>query len=397
MKIKGNFLITLFIFVIGFAFLTPNIANADSGGLGVGLRVFPSGDESDNSGLTGNTKLWFVVKQGESQSRELLLTGSATVDQKISLSLVQLARVDGQPSITDISSELTPWANFSQNNFVLNKNQSKQIKFTISPPQDAPSSAYEAYLIVTAGGLQKNSIDGDTTQAVIKNSARVAQPVFVGVGSFEEFKIDFELKNVVDIHNSEGKFLRVFISNRGKTPIAPNGQVQMKNMDFEQATIGPLMFYSSTIPPKSEAYVDVALPQEVNPGKWRVLVRATQGNITVTKEFEKDLAFRLGIDWFSWLIKAISLLLGGFLSLWIYRTLRSDRIHRKDTEEVRALQIADETKALIAQLEAQKTALEKQVAQTSQRSQTRKAAIKKEPAKGRAKKAATKKPPKKGS
>ena len=347
---------------------------ASAGNLGVGLRVLPGGDGSSNTEITGNTKLWFVVKQGASFSRELILTGSSSVDQKINLSLVQLARVDGEPSVTDVKSEILPWVTFSDNDFLLKRNTSSNVILTVSPPTNIKSSAFEAYLIVTASGLETATKDDGVTKAVLKNSARVAQPVFVGVGSYEEFKIDFEIKDVEGKKTSTEKFLRIYLDNRGKTPISPSGQVQLKNMDFEQGTIGPLNFYASTIQPKSKAFVDVILPPEVNPGNWKIFVRATQGSITVTREFDKNLTFTNSFGLFFILIRLIILLAGIALSLWIYRTFKPRRSKNESGVKVEKDSIPDETKALIAQLEAKAAKLEAQVAKTSATKKTTKKA-----------------------
>lgn len=386
--------------------LAPNQASA--GNLGVGLRVLPGGDGSSNSEITGNTKLWFVVKQGASFSRELILTGSSSVDQKINLSLVQLARVDGEPSVTDIKSEILPWVIFSENDFLLKKNTATNVVLTVSPPNNIKSSAFEAYLIVTASGIETTSKDDGVTKAVLKNSARVAQPVFVGVGSYEEFKIDFEIKDVEGKKSSTEKFLRIYLNNRGKTPISPSGQIQLKNMDFDQGTIGPLNFYASTIQPKTQAFVDVILPAEVNPGNWKIFTRATQGSITVTREFDKNLTFTNSFGVFFILIRLIILLAGIALTLWIYRTFKPRRAKNESGVKVEKDSIPDETKELIAQLEAKAAKLEAQVAKKAATKKTAKKAATKvvarkssaknmgsaNPTKAPAKKVAKKSPPK---
>ncbi len=63
--------------LLGLTLLLPQLATA--GDLGVGLRVVPN--TASNSEISGNTKLWFVVKQDDETSRELVLSGSSSMDQ----------------------------------------------------------------------------------------------------------------------------------------------------------------------------------------------------------------------------------------------------------------------------------------------------------------------------
>ncbi len=346
---------------IGSTLFLPQMAIA--GDLGVGLRVIPK--SSTSSQISGNTKLWFVVKQNDVTTRELVVSGSNSMDQLVKLSLAKLQRIDGEPAISNDASEIMPWVEFSENNFILRKNQSKTLTMKIAPPKDAKSGSYEAYLIVSASDPGAYKSSGKVTEAVIKNSARVAQPVFVGVGDYEDFIVNFEIADVDGIKNFQDKFLRVYLDNQGKTPISPSGQLQLKNMDFEQGTLGPFPFYSATIFPDSKAFIDVPIPSSVNPGKWKIFVSASQGNVTETREFEKNLTFTNRFDFLGVAIRVIVLVLGLVLALWAYRTLRprGDRdtnlISITKRSRRNKNRMADkETQALIAGLRAKADAAE---------------------------------------
>jgi hypothetical protein len=346
---------------VGSTLFSPQLATA--GDLGVGLRVIPK--SSVSSQISGNTKLWFVVKQNDMTTREFVVSGSNSMDQLVKLSLAKLQRIDGEPAISNDESEITPWVEFSDNNFILRKNQSKTITIKLAPPEDSKSGSYEAYLIVNASDPSAYKSSGKVTEAVIKNSARVAQPVFVGVGNYEDFIVNFEIVDVDGIKNFQDKFLRVLLDNKGKTPISPSGQLQLKNMDFEQATLGPFPFYSATISPNSKAFIDVPIPGSVNPGNWKIFVRASQGNVTETREFEKNLTFTNRFNFLGAAIRIIALVLGLVLAMWAYRTLRprgdrdthlspmTKRFRRKKNR------MADkETQALIARLREKADAAE---------------------------------------
>jgi hypothetical protein len=373
--------------VLVLSLLLPNLASA--GDLGVGLRVVPN--SSTDSQISGNTKLWFVVKQNDATSRELVLSGSNSMDQQVRLSLVKLQRIDGEPAISNEASDVAPWIAFSENNFVLRKNQSKSITMEIAPPTDAKSGSYEAYLIVSASDAKAYKSNGEVTEAVIKNSARVAQPVFVGVGNYEDFVVNFEIADVDGIKTLQDKFIRVFLDNNGKTPISPSGQIQLKNMDFEQETLGPFPFYSATISPNSKAYIDVQVPNTVNPGNWKLFVSASQGNVTETREFQKNLTFTNRFDFLGGAIRAVVVLLGLLLALWAYRTLRPRRATDTSSKLMSGRssrsknRISKETQALIAELQAKAEAAERKAAEM------KKAAKKREPVKKATKKVVAKK------
>jgi hypothetical protein len=276
-----------------------------------------------------------------------------------------LQRIDGEPAISNDASEILPWVEFSENNFILRKNQSKTVTMKIAPPKDSKSGSYEAYLIVSASDPSTYKSSGKVTEAVIKNSARVAQPVFVGVGNYEDFIVNFEIIDVDGIKNFQDKFLRVYLDNQGKTPISPSGQLQLKNMDFEQGTLGPFPFYSATISPDSKVFIDVPIPSSVNPGKWKIFVSASQGNVTETREFEKNLTFTNRFDFLGVAVRVIVLVLGLVLALWAYRTLRprGDRDTNLSPITKRSRRnknrMADKgTQALIAELRAKADAAE---------------------------------------
>jgi hypothetical protein len=165
----------------------------------------------------------------------------------------------------------------------------------------------------------------------------------------------------------------------------------MKNMDFEQGTIGPFPFYSATISPDSKAFIDVPLPSTVNPGNWKIFVSASQGNVTETREFEKSLTFTNRFDFLGAAIRGVVIVFGFVLAFWAYRILRprgtvDDVLNRvvKRTGRSRN-QLSKETEDLIAELRAKAEASELKVAKfkkdTGKKSPVTKSSKKKTPTK----------------
>jgi hypothetical protein len=168
-------------------------------------------------------------------------------------------------------------------------------------------------------------------------------------------------------------------------------------MDFEQATLGPFPFYSATISPNSKAFIDVPIPGSVNPGNWKIFVRASQGNVTETREFEKNLTFTNRFNFLGAAIRIIALVLGLVLAMWAYRTLRprgdrdthlspmTKRFRRKKNR------MADkENQALIARLREKADAAELKASRL-QKSPAKKSTKKKSTKKKSTKKKSTKK------
>ena len=90
--------------------------------------------------------------------------------------------------------------------------------------------------------------------------------------------------------------------------------------------IGPLQFTSLVIRPGIKSYVLVPAPPELTPGKWKILVSATQISTTKTREFTKNLTFEPPSALISNLVRVLSALLFFGLFVLAYRRLRKSRV-----------------------------------------------------------------------
>jgi hypothetical protein len=265
-------------------------------GLGISVRVIPGGNEVGQEAVGANKRMWLVVKQGDSRSREVQISSTSSISQLISLSIVDAATINGVTSAGKTLNEANSWAKFSQNNFILPAGSRRTVSMQISVPKGIGDRAVEAYLVATAESPKAAAQPNAKYSAVIKGQARFAHGLFLGVGDYEKFRVNFSIDDVKDTRRNGKKKLQVFINNKGLTPIAPSGDVTLQNADFPDLRFGPIKYLTARINPESKAVFVVDLPEEVIPGRWKIFVKATQGNVTETKVFEKTLRFSKWFD-----------------------------------------------------------------------------------------------------
>jgi hypothetical protein len=148
--------------------------------------------------------------------------------------------------------------------------------------------------------------------------------MFVGVGTYSEFKSDFEILDVDGYINSKGNALRVFFRNTGKTPILLKGDVSFQDATFGGPVLGPFDFSTSRVSPGQTAFAVVQLPETITETKWKIFTKATVGINTKTKEFEKNLSFT-GISIFTRVIQIFLALVSILGLLWSWRQFRPSR------------------------------------------------------------------------
>lgn len=261
-------------------------AQAAEGDLGISLQVI-QGPEDSSSDLNKNNKLWFVIAPGESGEREFQIRSASDSPQKIHLGIGGQVRLNGVLQFdAEATTPVGDWAIFSKNDFVLDARETETLKFSINVPKGTAIQTLEPSLLIAASGIAD-----DDAQYKIPTALQFSQSIFLGVGTSDQFLTQFTIDDVSGINTNSGHMLLVKLSNTGKTPIALTGDLQLSSLTFESETIGPLKFISDTIEPGKS--IDVMLPADegVVEGKWKILVRASQGSIQETKTFEKDITF----------------------------------------------------------------------------------------------------------
>lgn len=303
------------------AFLA-NSAQADGGFF---LRVLPdpSQEWSDNS------KLWIVAAPGEKSVRSFTVANTSSKRIEVNLKVGGAQILDGTISYDkDAKLRSEGFASFSENPVALSPNEQKIVKVTFAAPGGAESFAEDGYLVASVAGKDVSSKNG--LQVVIPTVYQYAYPMFVGVGSYAEFRSNFEILDVDGYINSKGNALRVFFKNTGKIPILLKGDVSFQDATFGGPVLGPFDFSTSRVSPGQTAFAAIQLPATITETKWKIFTKATVGINTKTREFEKNLSFT-GISIFTRFIQIFLAVISILGLLWSWRQFRPSR--RKGDQE----------------------------------------------------------------
>jgi hypothetical protein len=220
------------------------------------------------------------------------------------------------------------YASFSENPVKLSPDEQKVVEVIFSAPSGAESFAEDGFLVASIAGEKVSS--NSRLQVVIPTVYQYAYPMFVGVGSYAEFRSNFEILDVDGYINSKGNALRVFIKNTGKIPILINGDVSFQDATFGGPVLGPFGFSTSRVSPGQTAFAAIQLPETITETKWKIFIKATVGINTKTKEFEKNLSFT-GLSILSRVIQIFLALISILGLLWSWRQFRPSR--RKGEQE----------------------------------------------------------------
>ncbi len=293
-----------------------NVAHAEGGFF---LRILPDTSKEWSS----NSKLWLVAVPGEKSTRRFTVSNSSSKGIEVDLKLGGARILDGIISFDkDAKLKSEGYASFSENPVKLSPNEQKVIELIFSAPGGAESFAEDGYLVASIAGEKVSSNGG--LQVVLPTVYQYAYPMFVGVGSYAEYRSNFEIVDVDGYINSKGNALRVFLRNTGKIPILVNGDVSFQDATFGGPVLGPFNFSTSRISPGQTGFVAVQLPETITETKWKIFTKATVGVNTKTRTFEKDLSFT-GVSIFT---RAIQALLAGVSLLgllWSWRQFRTSK------------------------------------------------------------------------
>jgi hypothetical protein len=283
------------------------------------LRVIPDTSKE----WSNNSKLWLVAVPGEKSTRRFTVSNSSSNRIEVNLKLGGARILDGIISFDkDAKLKSEGYASFSENPVKLAPNEQKVIEVIFSAPSGVESFAEDGYLVASIAGEKVSSSNG--LQVVIPTVYQYAYPMFVGVGSYAEFRSNFEIVDVDGYINSKGNALRVFLKNTGKIPILLNGDVSFQDATFGGPVLGPFDFSTSRISPGQTAYVAVQLPETITETKWKIFTKATVGINTKTRIFEKDLSFT-GVSFFTRAVQVILAMVSFLGLLWSWRQFRPSK------------------------------------------------------------------------
>lgn len=284
---------------------------------GLGVRVLPGASDSP---LGGNTRLWFAVPKGQSDSRKIEIINRGPEDLRIKLELLNAIERDGKLVLEEKLSPLNEYFSPSDNNFKMKASTSRVVTLKISSESESSLGEQIALLAISGNSDEKiKSSRSEGTKVVGENILRFTIPIYVVIGSGDSWNVDFEIDKIVDLTLEDKKILDIYFYNNGDLPLGLKGKVEFASSEFEDLSFGPYSFGSEAIAPKNAGRARVELPSDFVPGKYKVLVAARQSNVEKTRVFEEDLTFP-GSDTSSWvwwilMLAVIFLLYVSYLAL----------------------------------------------------------------------------------
>ena len=306
----------MLIVAVSSVIASANSAHAQGGFF---LRVLPDSSRE----WSNNSKLWVVAAPGEKSIRRFTVSNTTAKSIDVDLKLGGARILDGVISFDkDAKLQSEGFASFSENPVKLSPNEQKVIEVIFSAPRGADSFAEDGYLVASIAGKNVSSKSG--LQVVLPTVYQYAYPMFVGIGSYAEFRSNFEIVDVDGYINSKGNALRVFLRNTGKIPILLSGDVSFQDATFGGPVLGPFEFSTSRISPGQTAFVAVQLPETITETKWKIFTKASVGINTKTRIFEKDLSFT-GVSFFTRAVQALLAIVSFLGLLWSWRQFRPSK------------------------------------------------------------------------
>ncbi|HLL60239.1 MAG TPA: hypothetical protein VK338_00845, partial [Candidatus Nitrosocosmicus sp.] len=190
-----------------------------------------------------------VTDPGTPVSSQIKIRNNNNFKEYLKMGISRFEAADGgeRPLIVDVTDRdvFAKWIDFSENQFTVDPNENKTIKFTISPPKDASLGYYYA---ITVTRIRENQ--GENNPAVVTgapsilalvevrspNAKREVQLVDFKTTSlfYEYFPVEFKmkLKNTGNIHvvptgdifidQGSKKDVAIIQANEGRSNILPN-------------------------------------------------------------------------------------------------------------------------------------------------------------------------------
>ena len=272
-----------FILILQSAVLSSALAAPQANTLGIGIDVLEAkgaGETASSMGADGS--LWFIIPPGKSGTRSIRIKSVASVPMKISTSVGFGVYRNGEATFDESrTTELSKWARFSDDGFTLQQNSSRVISITFDVPNNSDIGTNLATVFITGTPLKVVKQKGTFS---VPGAARVAIPVFLGVGTAAQISVNFRINHTVIKNDNGNRFAYINISNIGKTPVAPSGYIRVASSEGSIKIDTPIKIQSSTIVPGEAKDLIVLIPPYIPNGEWVFMEELQQGPIQQTAE-----------------------------------------------------------------------------------------------------------------
>ena len=219
-KLLRIFLVVVFICSIGI--ILAQSASAQTPSPSEDSIDLPS--EAPPSGINLSLSPTFLsvrTDPGKPVSSEFKVRNNNTFTEYLGISLVKfISSEEGTPTITDIEQgdDFANWIKFDQKEFSVGPNQSKTVKFTISPPTEAALGYYYGILVSRIQKAEGEGavISGSTAIPVLLEVRSPNAKKEVQIISFKPSKLFYEYLPVE---------FKVTFKNSGNVHVAPIGDI----------------------------------------------------------------------------------------------------------------------------------------------------------------------------
>ena len=265
-------------------FSAPN-SHAAKASLGLAANVLQSQDGA--SAIGANSSLWFLLKPGASTVRQISVRSLANVPMTVTTKIGYGMYLNGVAEFDESkNAEAATWISFSEPTFTLGVGSTHIISMKMSIPGTALIGTNLATLFINGSPLKA---ERQTSKYAVPGAARIAIPMFVGVGTMAQIATSFSIDKTRIYNDQGGRFASLYVTNNGKTPISPSGSIMIQNESGDVKLSKPVLLYSKTLIPGESGLITVKIPTDVPNGKWVFKETLSQGAFSESKEVKVSL------------------------------------------------------------------------------------------------------------
>ena len=264
-------------FLLGLPVST--LASAANGTLGL---AFTNTDSKDVfvSNLHGGQSLWFVVAPGASQSRELLISSSGTVPERVLMSLGFLAQTAARQYLDPSKkADSSDWVSFTPSDFVLQPHTTQSVTMNFTIPSNVHIGSHTAYVLATADSESKKT----TAQYSVPQAIAISRPLFLGVGTNLDMAPEILIQDLLGTNFKGVNYLTLQVKNTGKVPFSFAGTIDLVDSRFGNRKFSNLRFQSEPLAPNQSTRILIPKPTGFSPGKYDVSLQAVLGSQVINK------------------------------------------------------------------------------------------------------------------
>ena len=248
--------------------------------IGLSANVLQSQDSASSIGA--NSSLWFLLKPGASTVRQVSIKSLANIPMLVTPKIGYGVYLNGVAEFDESKkSTAEKWITFSEKSFTLGVGGTHIVSMRMQIPKNEIVGTSLATLFITGAPLTAVK---QTAKYAVPTTARIAIPMFVGVGTMAQISTNFVIDGTRIFNEQGGRFASIRIVNKGKTPIAPVGSISIQNTGGDIKVGKPIVLYSKTLIPGEAGLITVRIPSSIPNGRWIFKENLSQGAFAQSKD-----------------------------------------------------------------------------------------------------------------